>query len=96
LWARPRICSARNATKQEGHLAVDKSVQGQGLGAYLLVDALARVDRADRDLGIHAIEVVAIDDAAKGFYLKYGFTELTDDPHHLFISMKTVRRLRLA
>lgn len=76
-----------------GRLAVDKSVQGQGLGAHLLVDALCRVSRAEHDLGIHAIEVVAIDDAAKRFYLKYGFTELTDDPHHLFISMKTVRKL---
>lgn len=78
-----------------GRLAVDTSVQGQGLGAYLLVDALARVDRVDRELGIHAIEVVAIDDAAKRFYLKYGFTELADDPHHLFLSMKTVRALGL-
>lgn len=78
-----------------GRLAVDKSVQGQGLGTHLLVDALCRVGRAERDLGIHAIEVVAIDAAAKGFYLKYGFTELADDPHHLFISMKTVRKLGL-
>jgi len=78
-----------------GRLAVDKSVQGQGLGSHLLIDALCRVGRAERELGIHAIEVVAIDDAAKGFYLKYGFTELADDPHHLFISMKTVRKLGL-
>ena len=78
-----------------GRLAVDKRVQGQGLGAYLLVDAIARVDRADCDLGIHAIEVFAIDNAAKGFYLKYGFTKLADDPHHLFISMKTIRKLGL-
>lgn len=78
-----------------GRLAVDKGAQGQGLGSHLLVDALWRVSRAERDLGIHAIEVVAIDDAAKHFYLKYGFTELADDPHHLFISMKTVRKLGL-
>lgn len=78
-----------------GRLAVDQSVQGQGLGAHLLVDALLRVSRAERELGIHAVEVVAIDDAAKRFYLKYGFAELADDPHHLYISMKTVRSLRL-
>lgn len=79
-----------------GRLAVDKSVQGQGLGAHLLLDALWRISRSERDLGIHAVEVVAIDDAAKRFYLKYGFTELADDPHHLFIAMKTVRQLGLA
>jgi len=79
-----------------GRLAVDRSAQGQGLGSFMLVDALRRVDKVDRDLGIHAVEVVAIDAAARRFYLKYGFTELADDPHHLFISMKTVRRVRLA
>lgn len=78
-----------------GRLAVGTGAQGQGLGSHLLIDALRRVSRADRDLGIHAIEVVAIDDAAKGFYLKYGFAELADDPHHLFLSMKTVRQLSL-
>jgi hypothetical protein len=39
--------------------------------------------------------VVAIDAAARRFYLKYGFTELADDPHHLFMAMKSVRQLRL-
>ena len=79
-----------------GRLAVDASVQGQGLGAHLLIDALARISRTERELGIHAVEVVAIDDAARRFYLKYGFTPLADDPHHLFISMKAVRKLGLA
>ncbi len=78
-----------------GRLAVDKSVQGQGLGSFLLLDALCRIDRVDRSIGIHAVEVVAIDDAAKRFYLKYGFTELRDDPHHLFISLKMIRKLGL-
>ena len=78
-----------------GRLAVDRTSQGQGLGSFLLIDALRRVQKVDRDLGIHAIEVVAIDAAARRFYLKYGFTELADDPHHLFMAMKTVRQLRL-
>lgn len=79
-----------------GRLAVDRREQGKGLGSHVLIDALSRISRADRHLGIHAIEVVAIDEAAKRFYLKYGFTELADDPHHLFLSMKTVRKLGLA
>ncbi|MEO6363445.1 MAG: GNAT family N-acetyltransferase [Caldimonas sp.] len=78
-----------------GRLAVDQSVQGQGLGSYLLIDALCRVDRADRELGIHAVEVVAIDAAALGFYLKYGFTRLRDDPQHLFMPLQTVRKFGL-
>jgi hypothetical protein len=27
--------------------------------------------------------------------VKYGFAQLVDDPHHLFISMKSVRKLGL-
>lgn len=78
-----------------GRLAVDTTAQGQGLGSHLLIDALGRVHRADRDLAIHAVVVVAIDDAAKRFYLKFGFAELRDDSRHLFIPMKVVRKLGL-
>ena len=78
-----------------GRLAVDQSAQGQGLGSFLLIDSLRRIQLAADSIGIHAIEVVAIDAAAKRFYLKYGFVELQDDPHHLYISLKTVRKLGL-
>ncbi len=78
-----------------GRLAVDRTAQGQGLGATLLIDALSRIARADREIGIHAVEVVAIDEAARRFYLKYGFSELRDDRRHMFIAMKTVRKLGL-
>lgn len=78
-----------------GRLAVDARAQGRGLGSHLLLDALARVVRVRKQLGVHAIEVTAIDDRAKRFYSKYGFMELLDDPHHLFISLGTVRKLAL-
>ena len=79
-----------------GRLAVDRNAQGQGLGEHLLLDALGRIARVGEDIGIHAVEVVAIDDGAKRFYLKYGFVALRDDPHHLYIPMKVVRQLGLA
>jgi GNAT superfamily N-acetyltransferase len=79
-----------------GRLAVDKQSQGQGLGSFLLVEALHRIVQVDRSIGIHAVEVVVIDDAARRFYLKYGFTELRDDPHHLFMPLKLIRKLGLA
>jgi GNAT superfamily N-acetyltransferase len=74
-----------------GRLAVDRLAQGHGLGARLLVDALRRIATYSEGLGIHAIEVVAIDDSARSFYLKYGFTSLIDDRRHLFLPIKTVR-----
>ena len=54
-----------------GRLAVDQSAAGQGLEEHLLMDALTRTLRAADEIGIHAVEVVAINDAARSFYLKY-------------------------
>jgi GNAT superfamily N-acetyltransferase len=78
-----------------GRLAVDRSVQGRGLGEDLLIDALRRAEYLSQHVGIRAVEVVALDDRARGFYLKYGFVPLLDDPRHLFLPMQAVRRLGL-
>src|SRR5205807_5246280 len=56
-----------------GRLAVDKRMQGQKLGELLLIDALERVVLASAGIGIYAIELYALSDSAKQFYLKYGF-----------------------
>jgi GNAT superfamily N-acetyltransferase len=76
-------------------LAVDRSVQGQGLGALLLVDALRRTVRISDQVGIRAVEVDAFDDQAGEFYLKFGFRPLKDDPRHLFLPMHEIRKLEL-
>jgi len=78
-----------------GRLAVDREVQGQGLGEFLLMDALERIIRAADLLGIHAVEVFAKDDDAKRFYLKYGFTPLQDDELHLYLPIRLVKKLGL-
>jgi GNAT superfamily N-acetyltransferase len=78
-----------------GRLAVDKMLQGQGLGEHLLMDALRRANHISQHIGVRAIEVHAIDAAARRFYLKYGFVSLRDDPSHLFLPMQVVRQLKL-
>lgn len=78
-----------------GRLAVDKTVQRQGLGETVLLDALARSLLISSQVGIRAVEVDAFDEAAKTFYLKYGFVELLDDHRHLFLPMQVIRRLDL-
>ncbi|MEQ1825799.1 MAG: GNAT family N-acetyltransferase [Pirellula sp.] len=78
-----------------GRLAVDSTVQGQGLGAFLLVDAMRRAMPIAEQIGICAIEVDAIDEAANQFYLKYGFRPLLDDPLHLFMPLHEIRKLNL-
>jgi GNAT superfamily N-acetyltransferase len=79
-----------------GRLAVDKNVQGHGLGADLLMDALARANYLSQHIGVRAMEVQAIDADARRFYLKYGFLSLRDDSSHLFLPIKVIRQLNLA
>ncbi len=78
-----------------GRLAVDESAQGHGLGRLLLLDALRRAQHLATELGIRAVEVDAIDQDARRFYLRFGFTPLTDDPKHLFLPMLVIRKLGL-
>ncbi len=79
-----------------GRLAVDRSVQRQGLGSLLLVDALRRSQHIAEQIGIRAVEVDAIDDEARAFYCKFDFASLLDDPHHLFLPMRVIRKLGLS
>ena len=78
-----------------GRLAVDKTFHGQGLGASLLVDALRRAVQISEQVGIRAVEVDAIDEVARQFYLKFGFRPLNDDPLHLLMPMHEIRKLKL-
>ena len=63
--------------------------------ALLLMDALRRIELLADEVGIRAVEVNAIDDAARNFYLKFGFMPLLDDPGHLFLPMPAIRKLGL-
>jgi GNAT superfamily N-acetyltransferase len=78
-----------------GRLAVDQSVRGQGLGEFLLLDALRRASDLAEQIGLRAVEVHAVNEPAQRFYLKYGFVPLLDDPRHLFLPMSVIRKLKL-
>jgi GNAT superfamily N-acetyltransferase len=71
-------------------LAVDQTVRGQGLGRALLMDALKRCLDLSAQVGIHAIEVDAIDQEAKTFYEKFGFVSLQDNERHLYLPVATI------
>ena len=76
-----------------GRLAVDQDFQGQGIGKTLLVRALRQAAELSDAVGIAAVEVHALDDKARSFYLKYGFTSLVDDLQHLYLPIRTIKRL---
>lgn len=72
-------------------LAVDTLARGQRLGEMLLIDALRRSLTLAERVGIHAVEVDAIDAEAKAFYEKFGFVGLPDQELHLYLPIATIR-----
>ena len=56
-------------------------------------DALKRAVSLADQLGIYAVEVYALTESAREFYLKFGFSELLDDRFHLYLTVKNIRKL---
>lgn len=71
-------------------LAVDVSQKGKGLGAALLKDALLRTIQASDIAGLRAMLVHAKDDAARAFYLKFGFLPSPTNEYHLFLPISEI------
>ncbi|MBU6330610.1 MAG: GNAT family N-acetyltransferase [Acidobacteria bacterium] len=71
-------------------LALDRTVQRQGLGTELLLSALSLMVDAARRAGGRLILVDAIDDDAVGFYRHHDFEALPSDPRRLVIRISTV------
>ena len=70
-----------------GRLAVDRSCQGQQLGSALLKDALLRTVSVAENVGIRALLVHAINDAAKQFYVQRGFQQSPINPYTLMLKL---------
>jgi GNAT superfamily N-acetyltransferase len=73
-------------------LAVDVSVACRGLGAWLLRDAMMRTLAASETIGVWAMVVHAIDEEARGFYLRNGLEPSPTDPLHLMILIKDIAK----
>jgi ribosomal protein S18 acetylase RimI-like enzyme len=75
-----------------GRLAVDQQFRGRGLGAALIVDAIARAMRAEP--AIFALVVDAKDDTALRFYQHLGFQRFVSHPMRLYLPVaEAARRL---
>jgi GNAT superfamily N-acetyltransferase len=73
-------------------LAVDTRFQGKGAGAWLLRKSLEKALSVSTEVGLYVVIVDAIDEKAKGFYLKYGFVAFTEYPLTLFLPLATIAR----
>ncbi len=72
-------------------LAVDESVQGEGIGAILLADAMQRTLLVAEETGIRLLLVHAVNEGARSFYLHYGFEASPSDPMNLQLLIKDIR-----
>lgn len=70
-------------------LAVDISVQGRGIGAWMLRDALLRVVGVAEQFGLRALIVHALGDESRAFYAHLGFEASPTDPHNMQILLPT-------
>ena len=72
-------------------LAVHRGHQRAGLGRSLLQDVMLRCLDAAESIGARVLLVHAKHEAAKAWYLQYGFEESPTDPLHLLMLLKDVR-----
>src|SRR5208283_2867731 len=70
-----------------GCLAVDKTVQGRGLGGALLLRAADRCIRVSQDVGGVALLIDAKTDRAAEWYVGYGALRLDDAPLSLVLPL---------
>ena len=76
-----------------GRLARDEKFTGQGLGEFLLMDAMYRsVSASKGQSASFALVTDSIDASAEKFYSKYGFRKL-EGSQRMFIPMKTIEGL---
>jgi GNAT superfamily N-acetyltransferase len=79
-----------------GRLATDQNAQGQGLGRRMLLRAMYEAALVSHTVGVYAMTLDAIDEAARDWYLSldFGFETLADDPNHLYIPISYIQQLR--
>jgi GNAT superfamily N-acetyltransferase len=73
-------------------LAVDATVQGRGIGAWLLQDAMRRAMSASEAVGMRVFLVHALDENARSFYERWGFEASPTDPLNLQMLFKDIRK----
>jgi predicted GNAT family N-acyltransferase len=76
-----------------GRLAVDQRLKGQGMGEFLLMDALRRSLQAAAGIAAMAFVVDAKDALAADFYQHFGFIPLNLSTSRLFLPMATIASL---
>ena len=72
-------------------LAVDKELEGKGVGKWLLAQAFIKIIQVADVTGIYFI-IVDAKETSKSFYEHYGFIKFKDEDLTYFILVDTVRK----
>lgn len=75
-----------------GRLAVDKSMQGKGLGGQLLLAAGRRSLHASQEVGGVALLIDAKNEGVAQWYANYGALQLLDTPLSLLLPLATIQQ----
>jgi GNAT superfamily N-acetyltransferase len=73
-------------------IAVTQSLQGLGLGEFLLLHALERAGRSSQQVASWAV-IVDAKAGARDFYLNHDFIPFSTQPDRLFLTMKTIEKM---
>ena len=73
-----------------GRFAVDISMQGQGIGKYLLAHALRQIANVSQMIGVNFVVIHAKDQKAANFYQRFGFIALSSNPLTLIYPVKQI------
>lgn len=72
-------------------LAVGKSLQGKGIGKWLLAQAFIKIVHVAEITGLYFI-IVDAKETSKSFYEHYGFIKFKDKELSYFLTVETVRK----
>ena len=76
-----------------GRLAVDRSAGSQGVGGFLLVDALRRSLETAQQITAMGVIVGARNERAESFYRQFDFQPFQKTPLRLFLPMAQIAKL---
>ena len=87
-WGKSEIAGVKLA-----RLAVAKTYQRQVLGEILIFEAMKRALIIADNAGVIGLFVDAKDEAARGYYLRYGFVDLADSPLKKFLPLSIIQEI---
>lgn len=73
-------------------LAVGLTFQKKGFGKILLIDAMQKTINVSMEMGVVGLFVDAKHEAAKNYYLQFGFLSLPDRLQNLFLPLATIKK----